>query len=118
MPGMSKCTAPGATRCCVSSPTRARFGGIQLGIAGLEIDVPAGCAAGIVRFYAEVFGARAELADDSGGAPCAGIGVGASQWLVFRESDAPLPAYDGHHIQVYVADFSRPHRRLQELAAW
>ena len=95
-------------------PDAARFGGIQLGIAGLEIDVPAGCAAGIVRFYAEVFGARAELADDSGGAPCAGIGVGASQWLVFRESDAPLAAYDGHHIQVYVADFSGPHRRLQE----
>ncbi|MBM3560533.1 MAG: hypothetical protein FJX53_11785, partial [Alphaproteobacteria bacterium] len=26
----------------------------------------------------------------------------------------PPPAYDGHHVQVYVADFSGPHRRLLE----
>ena len=32
----------------------------------------------------------------------------------FRETDRPIPHYDGHHVQVYVADFSGPHRQLQE----
>ncbi len=40
--------------------------------------------------------------------------VGNHQELVFRETDAPAAAYDGHHIQVYVADFSGPHGRLAE----
>ena len=31
-----------------------------------------------------------------------------------RESDAAVEAYDGHHIQVYVANFSGPHGRLAE----
>jgi hypothetical protein len=33
---------------------------------------------------------------------------------MFRETDRPLPDYDGHHIQIYLADFSGPHRRLLE----
>ena len=33
---------------------------------------------------------------------------------VERETTKKLPAYDGHHIQVYVANFSRPHKRLLE----
>jgi hypothetical protein len=40
--------------------------------------------------------------------------VGAGQHLVFRETDAPAPAFDGHHIAVYLADFSGPYRRLVE----
>ena len=41
--------------------------------------------------------------------------MGAWQTLVFTETSAELPPYDGHHIQIYVADFSGPHRRLQDL---
>jgi hypothetical protein len=37
-----------------------------------------------------------------------------AQRLRFRETARPLPDYDGHHIQVYVSDFSGPHRRLLE----
>ena len=37
-----------------------------------------------------------------------------AQELVFRETKSKLAAYDGHHIQVYVANFSRPHKRLLE----
>jgi hypothetical protein len=59
--------------------------------------------------------ARARCDTDADGRPCARISVGAGQTLVFRESDAALPPYDGHHIQVYLADFSGPHRRLREL---
>ena len=39
---------------------------------------------------------------------------GMGQELVFRETEAEVPAYDGHHIQVYVANFSGPHRALLE----
>jgi hypothetical protein len=34
--------------------------------------------------------------------------------LFFRESDRPIPAYDQHHLQIYINDFSGPHRRLKE----
>ena len=31
---------------------------------------------------------------------------------MFRETDRAQPDYDGHHIQISLADFSGPHRRL------
>ena len=34
--------------------------------------------------------------------------------MLFRETDQPQPDFDEHHIQIYVADFSGPHRRLNE----
>ena len=46
--------------------------------------------------------------------PAARVSVGSVQELVFRETKSKLAAYDGHHIQVYVANFSRPHKRLLE----
>ena len=85
----------------------ARFGRTGLGMAYVELDVDEGTAAGIVRFYEEFFGAPAAL-----DGPAAVVAVGAGQSLVFRESTDPQPAYDGHHIQIYVADFSGPHSRL------
>ena len=33
----------------------------------------------------------------------------------FRETDAPQPDYDGHHVQVYLTNFSRPYRKLLDL---
>ena len=33
----------------------------------------------------------------------------------FRETDAPERPFDGHHVQIYTADFSGPHGRLLEL---
>ena len=38
--------------------------------------------------------------------PAARVAVGHGQELVFRETKAKIPAYDGHHIQVYVGNFS------------
>jgi hypothetical protein len=32
--------------------------------------------------------------------------------MFFRESDKPTPPYDRHHLQIYINDFSGPHRRL------
>ena len=37
---------------------------------------------------------------------------GREQRLLFAETEAPLPAYDNHHIQIYIADFSGPHAAL------
>jgi catechol 2,3-dioxygenase-like lactoylglutathione lyase family enzyme len=91
----------------------ARFGPITLGIAYVEFDVPSGAARGIARFYREIMGARADVEDGSGGA-CARVEVGAGQEFIFRESSDPLPGYDGHHVQIYIADFSGPYRRLLE----
>ena len=50
----------------------------------------------------------------NGDGTVARVKVGKDQHLLFRETDKPLPDFDEHHIQIYVADFSGPHRRLKE----
>ena len=40
--------------------------------------------------------------------------MGKNQYLQFRETDAPQPEFDGHHVQMYITDFSGPYRRLKE----
>ena len=47
------------------------------------------------------------------GLQTAAVRIGADQRLNFVETHAAIPVYDGHHIQIYVADFSGPYRRLQ-----
>ena len=32
--------------------------------------------------------------------------------MIFTETDQPISPYDGHHVAVYVADFSGPHAWL------
>ncbi len=32
----------------------------------------------------------------------------------FKETDKKIPEFDGHHLQVYVADFEGPHKKLQK----
>jgi hypothetical protein len=98
-------------RCFEPAP---RFGPMQLGLPYVEFDVPAGTSAGIARFYREILGAPATTIEGaSGGA--AQVVVGTHQSLIFRETDRPLPAYDGHHVQVYVADFAGVRGRLDRL---
>jgi hypothetical protein len=99
-------------RCHAADPDR--FGGVQLGMAYVEFDVRPGTAAGIARFYREVLQAPGELLDNGNGRQ-ARVTAGSRQHLVFRESDAAEAAYDGHHVQIDVASFSGPHRRLKEL---
>ncbi|OFW96752.1 MAG: hypothetical protein A3D94_07300 [Alphaproteobacteria bacterium RIFCSPHIGHO2_12_FULL_66_14] len=86
-----------------------RFGRITLGMAYVEFDVPVGAAKGVADFYGRVFGAATKV---DGAA--ARVSAGIEQELVFRETKAKLAPYDGHHIQVYVANFSGPHRELLE----
>ena len=96
-------------RCYAPAP---EFGSAELAIAYVEFDVPPGSAAGITRFYQQIVNAHAQL--ETGATPVAVISTGATQRLRFRETTRPLPEYDGHHIQVYINDFSGPHRCLLE----
>ncbi|MEZ5261729.1 MAG: hypothetical protein R2755_08125 [Acidimicrobiales bacterium] len=57
---------------------------------------------------------RTRIAGRSGGARCATVRVGTAQALHFTETDRPLPDYDGHHIAVYLANFSGPYAALRE----
>jgi hypothetical protein len=97
-------------RCVGPSPERGDF---VLGIAAVEFPVPSGTAAGIARFYSTVLRAPATVAQENGGAVARAV-VGYRQQLVFRETDQPLAPYDGHHIAIYISDFSGPHAWLAE----
>jgi catechol 2,3-dioxygenase-like lactoylglutathione lyase family enzyme len=88
---------------------------ITLGIAYVAFDVAAGSAATIARFYREVVGAPATVSTHAPELQTCTVRVGANQSLRFQETHAAASGYDGHHIQIYVADFSGPHRRLQAL---
>jgi hypothetical protein len=90
-----------------------RFGRMLLGMPYVELEVPRGTLDGIARFYREMLNTRADVAEDERGRH-AWAGVGAGQRMIFRETDAAAPAFDGHHVAIYLADFSGPHRRLLE----
>lgn len=99
---------PWGNRFCCHAPAP-EFGDTELGMAYVAFDVPAGTAAGIARFYSQIMGAAAQTQ-----AGITTVSVGKGQKLVFSESATAVPAYDGHHIQVYLADFSSPYRWLLE----
>src|SRR5581483_9408484 len=85
-------TCPWGNAFILHTPDEERFGPINLGMPYLRFDVPMGTAKGIARFYKKVFGARTAL-EGNGSGKTARIS-------------------DGHHIQVYVQDFGRPHAEL------
>lgn len=105
-------TCPWGNRLRIHEPAPA-YGRNKLAMPYITFDVPAGAADGIARFYREVFDVKTRTTECEG-APAAEVSVGRDQRLRFRETDAPPPAYDNHHIQIYLADFSTPHRRLLE----
>ena len=105
---------PWGNRIHVHTPDPERFGRIQLGIPYVRFDVRPGTAARIARFYREVLHAPAEIVKNGAG-PEARVQVGEKQYFYFRETDAPERPYDGHHVQIYISDFSNPHRKLEEL---
>ena len=84
--------------------------GTSLGIPFAVLDVPPNTAAGICRFYNDMLDTRARVVTN--GATAAEVTMGGNQRLIFRETDADIPAYDGHHIAIYVSNFSRPHAAL------
>jgi len=105
---------PWGNRIHVHTPDLEQFGRIQLGMPYIRFDVRPGTAARIARFYREVLHAPADVIKNGAG-PEARVQVGDKQYFYFRETAAPEKSYDRHHVQIYIADFSGPHRRLQEL---
>ena len=79
----------------------------------VELEVARGGAAGIARFYREIFAAPAKVEKSADG-DAAVVRIGTDQSLVFRETDGPIPDWSGYHVAVYLADFSGPYRRLIE----
>jgi hypothetical protein len=95
-------------RCHAPQP---KFGRITLGMPYVELDAPPGSSAAIARFYHEVLHAVSHAGEDAQGR-YARIPAGLSEAMIFRETPREQPEYDGAHIQIALADFSGPHRRL------
>ncbi len=103
-------TCPWGNRMRVFEPGE-RFGAMQLGMPYVEVNTPQRTADGIARFYNEIINCTAWVSEDAGAA-CANVSVGDGQTLIYRETADAIPEYDGHHIAVYLADFSGPYKKL------
>src|SRR5205807_1602429 len=89
-------------RCHAPSP---ELGNTTLGLPYVEILVRPGTAEGIAKFYRQVIGAPATV-EGAKGSKTTRVKVGRRQALAFRETVEKQRAYDGHHVAVYVANFS------------
>jgi hypothetical protein len=105
-------TCPWGNRIRVYEPDAARFGRISLGMPYVEFDAPVGSAKAIAKFYPEIMGVPATVQNGDG--TMARVMIGKDQYLQFRETDAPQPEFDGHHVQMYITNFSGPYRKLKE----
>ncbi len=97
-------------RCYAPGP---KFGEMTIGVPYVQFDVEPGTAAGIAKFYKKVIKAPSSVSKDPAG-NAAHVRIGNVQELIFRETSEKLPAYDGHHIAVYIANFSGPHKFLHK----
>lgn len=115
MPDHVAVTCPWGNRFRCYEPQSA-YGRVKLGIPSIAIDVPPGAAKGIGRFYEEVFGAFVKVGHNGTGM-AAQVLTGMDQWMLFKEhpqGDKAVAAYDGHHVAVYLHNFSKPHAKLLE----
>ncbi len=110
--GAVEVTCPWGNRIRIHEPGP-EFANTRLGMPYVQLDVPAGAADGIARFYREIVSTPASV-EQVDGASAARVSVGDGQVLIFRECDDEAPAFDGHHIAVYLADFSGPYNKLME----
>ena len=107
-------TCPWGNRIRVHAPDLAKFGPMRVGMPYVEFDIPVGTdLAAIARFYTEILGGIAGVAQDERGA-YAWASCSAECRVIYRESTREQPEYDGHHIQITLADFSGPHKKLVE----
>ncbi|MBV1877615.1 MAG: hypothetical protein KUG79_08235 [Pseudomonadales bacterium] len=81
---------------------------MQLGIAYVELNVNYQHISGIGRFYQQIMGAPVNTQENY----CE-VAIGREQILRFKASDEVKP-YDGHHIAIYLANFSSPYNALLE----
>lgn len=83
------------------------FGQMRLGMAYVEVNSPIGSSEAIAKFYRDYLQTNATAGDG-----VAEVQAGDGQKLIYRETDQAQPDYDGHHIAIYLADFSGPHKKL------
>jgi hypothetical protein len=110
--GAVEVTCPWGNRIRIHEPGP-EFANTRLGMPYVQLDVPSGVAEGIVRFYREIMATPASV-EQVDGASAARVSVGDGQSLVFREGDDEAAAFDGHHIAIYLADFSGPYNKLMQ----
>ncbi len=85
-----------------------KYGDMALGIPYIEFLVKPGAAEGIARFYREAMRAPARVESENN-LSIARVAIGRGQELIFRETGEAIHPYDGHHVAIYVADFSAPY---------
>jgi len=102
---------PWGNRVRCHEPDAARFGRISLGIPYVEFDVPVGTARRIADFYPAIMGTPAQVQNGDG--TLTRVLMGQNQYMQFRETDRPQPDFDGHHVQMYIANFSGPYEKLK-----
>ena len=85
----------------------------RFGIPYVEFAVPDGAASGIAGFYENILGAVVETKTVRRN-PAAVVRMGPDQTVIFREDPEETRPYDGHHIAIYIGDFSGPHKLLSE----
>jgi hypothetical protein len=86
-----------------------KFPKMDLGMPYVDMAVAPDTTAGIARFYESVL--DCPVTTEPGRVR---VKMGYNQELIFTETDAPGADYDGHHIAIYVSDFSGPHGFLKE----
>ena len=107
-------TCPWGNRIRCHAPDPAKFGPMRVGMPYVEFDVPVGTRLdAIAKFYTEILGGIAGVSSDERGA-YAWASTSAESRVTYRESTAKYGEYDGHHIQITLADFSGPHKKLLE----
>lgn len=97
-------------RCYAANST---FEDMAIGMPYVEFLVRPGSAQPIALFYERVLGALCKVGS-GGRARIARVEIGRNQALIFRETSQKLLPYDGHHIAIYVANFSRPYGFLKK----
>lgn len=77
----------------------------------------AGAARPICTLYQEVFGAEATVETHTGGLCTCVVSVGdgaSAQSISYRETHAPRPDYDGHHLAIYLEDYMGSYRKARD----
>jgi hypothetical protein len=104
-------TCPWGNKLRVHAPGP-QFGDMTLGAPYVEFTVTPGTAYKIGRFYEEIMGAPCQMVDCRG-MTAAKVRIGNQHMsFIFRETNDPIPAYDGHHVAIYISDFHTPYKKL------
>ncbi len=108
----SRRSARGATASAATSPTPRASAASRSAFRMSSSTCRPAARDAIAAFYRAIVDVPADVVNGDGRA--ARVMIGKDQHLLFRETDRPLPEFDGHHIAIYVVNFSGPHGRLKE----